>query len=47
MSQQHTPVVQQQQAKTSSTPVAPVPLDPKVLSQVCGGTAPSAPVHVW
>jgi len=51
MSQQQTPVVQQQ-AKAPVKPLtAPVPLDLKLLAQVSGGTtastSTSGPTNVW
>jgi len=50
MSHQQTPVDQQQQSKAPTTPAAPsapIPLDPSLLRQICGGTDTSAPVKIW
>jgi hypothetical protein len=49
MSQQQTPVVQQQQPKAPPVPSlpAPLPLDGAALRNVSGGTSTSAPGNVW
>ncbi|WP_280153502.1 hypothetical protein [Piscinibacter sp. XHJ-5] len=47
MSQQQIPAVPQQQAKTSTTPTAPLPIDLTLLSKICGGTATSTPTPTW
>lgn len=51
MSQQQTPVVQQQHSKTPTTPPAPsapIALDPNLLSRICGGAScSSTPIKIW
>ena len=51
MSQQQTPVVQQQSKAPVKPLSAPIPLDFKLLGQVSGGTTSSSttsgPTNVW
>jgi len=48
MSQQQNPVVPQQQAQAPSVPSAPQPIDPRLLSQISGGTTTtSGPITSW
>jgi len=49
MSHQQTPAVQQQAKISTNKPAtsAPIPLDPKLLHHVGGGTESSTPVKGW
>jgi hypothetical protein len=46
MSQQQTPAVPQQQPK-STTPTAPLPIDPSLLRHISGGATTSTPNPTW
>jgi hypothetical protein len=49
MSHQQIPSVQQQSKTSANKPIssAPIPLDPKLLHHVGGGTEASTPIKGW
>jgi hypothetical protein len=50
MSQQYTPIAQQQKSKTPAAPAAPsapLPIDPSLLRQISGGTTELTPKGGW